>query len=94
MESDAQMTLNCLTRLRRGLHMHHASIVMPRTNNKLLCRLQGTPLAPYTAHGAQRTHSSRDEDTTFIQQARCLVVTVEDRVSGRETGVHSVTHVS
>ena len=73
--------------------MHHAGIVMPRTNNKLLCRLQGTPLAPYTAHGAQRARSSRDKDTTFIHQARCLVVTV-DRVSGRETGVHSVTHVS
>ena len=72
------MTLNCLTRFRRGSHMHHASIVMPRTNNKLLCRLQGTPLAPYTAHGAQRARSSRDKDTTFIQQARCLVVTVED----------------
>ena len=63
---------------------------MHRTNNKLLCRLHGTPLA----HGAQRARSSRDEDTTFIQQARCLVVTVQDRVSGRGTGVHSVTHVS
>ena len=67
---------------------------MPRTNNKLLCGLQGTPLAPCTSHRAQRASSSRDEDTTFIQQARCLVVTVEDRVSGRGTGVHSVTHVS
>ena len=67
---------------------------MPRTNNKLLYRLQGTPLAPCTAHGAQRARSSRDEDTTFIQQARCLVVTVEDQVLGRGTGVHSVTHVS
>ena len=51
---------------------------MPRTNNKLLCRLQVTPLAPYTAHGAQRARSRRDEDSTFIQQPRCLVVTVED----------------
>ena len=82
--------------------MHH-------WNNKLLCRLQGTPLAPYAAHGVQQARSSRDEiqpthrctvpsicphiDTAF-QQTRCLVVTVEDQVSGRGTGVHSVTHVS
>ena len=109
----AQITLNCLTRLRRGLdmpHWHcHASNQQQTTNNKLLCRLQGTPLVPYTAHGAQQAHSNRDEiqpihrctvpsicphtNTTF-QQTCCLGVTVEDQVSGRETGVHSVTHVS
>ena len=109
----AQITLNCLTRLRRGLdmpHWHcHASNQQQTTNNKLLCRLQGTPLVPYTAHGAQQAHSNRDviqpihrctvpsicpHGNTTFQQTCCLGVTVEDQVSGRETGVHSVTHVS
>ena len=38
-ESDAHMSLGCLTRLRRGLHMRLASIVTPQTNSKHLCRL-------------------------------------------------------
>ena len=43
-------------------HWHcHASNQQQTTNNKLLCRLQGTPLVPYTAHGAQQAHSNRDE---------------------------------
>ena len=49
-------------------------------------------LTLHTALSGQ--HSSRDEGATFVQQARCPVVTVEDRVSGRETGAHYATHAS
>ena len=92
MESDAQMSLKCLTRLRRGLHMHHASIVMPRTNSPVGFKALRSRLTLHTAFSGQ--HSSHDEDTTFLQQARFLVVTVEGRVSGRETGARSATHAS
>ena len=55
---EAQNTLNCLTRLRRGLdmlHWHcHASNYQQTTDNKFLCRLQGTSTVPFTAHALNR----------------------------------------
>ena len=76
-EFDAQIALNCLTRLRRGLDMHHwhchASNRRQTTNNKLLWSLQRTPLVPYTAHGAQRAHSNRDEIQPIY---RCTVPSI------------------
>ena len=73
----AQIALNCLTRLRRGLdmpHWHcHASNQQQTTDNKLLCSLQGTPLVPYTAHGAQQAHSNRDEIQPIY---RCTVPSI------------------
>ena len=132
----AQITLNCLTRLRRGLdmpHWHCHASNQQTTDNKLLCRLQGTLLVPFHCTCAQQAHSNRDEIqpvhrctvpsicphtihrctvpsicphtntqvyrsfhlSTYQYSKRIVLdVTVEDQVSGRETGVHSVTHVS
>ena len=131
------MTLNCLTRLRRGLdmpHWHcHASNQQQTTDNKLLCRLQRHSARAFQCTCAQQAHSHRSEIqpkhrctvssicphtntqvyrsfhlSTYqytgvpflpsvhipIQHSSKRVVTVEDQVSGQETGVHSVTHVS
>ena len=72
--------------------MRLASTVMPRTNSPAGFKAFRSRLTLHTALSGQ--HPSRDEDTTLVQQARCLVVTVEGRVSGRETGAHSATRVS